>query len=200
MAACNHVHCDHLNVTLACLYCSFNNTPKMHWYSASAWEHHTCKLAPDNLPIHPDDPAFFKQFANTDAIPSTSKLTLDLPQADVIHNRAKAAKQFLEQESDKSTFPSSAEHSSSPPEAPKHCTKQGPVKSSKNERKLLNKKLKRSVSKLLEPTQVTSKLFVLVHVLGNTLTCSLYHVLDFLYNSIMLFIICTNKHCSYHSK
>ena len=127
----------------------------MHWYSASAWEHHTCKHTQDKLPIHPDDPAFFKQFAEADAIPSTSKLTPDLPQANVIHNRAKAAKQFLEEESNKSTFPSSAEHASSPPEAPKCCTTQGPVKSSKNERKLLNKKLKRSASKLLEPTQVT---------------------------------------------
>ena len=30
-AACNHVCCDHLNVALAFLYCSFNKTPKMHW-------------------------------------------------------------------------------------------------------------------------------------------------------------------------
>ena len=37
-----------------------------------------------------------------------SKLTPDLPQADVICNRAKTAKQFLEEESDKSTFPSTA--------------------------------------------------------------------------------------------
>ena len=34
--ACNHVHCDHLNVAIACLYCSFESNPKMHWYSASA--------------------------------------------------------------------------------------------------------------------------------------------------------------------
>ena len=27
--ACNHVCCDHLNITLACLYCSFENNLKM---------------------------------------------------------------------------------------------------------------------------------------------------------------------------
>ena len=27
-AACNHVHCDHLNIALACLYCSFETTLK----------------------------------------------------------------------------------------------------------------------------------------------------------------------------
>ena len=58
-------------------------------------------------PIHPDDPAFFQQFADVEAIPSTSKLTPDLPQADVISKRAQAAKQFLKEESDKSPFPSS---------------------------------------------------------------------------------------------
>ena len=153
--ACNHVCHDHLNVALACLYCSFDNTPRMHWYNASTWEHHTHRHVQDNLPIHPDDPAFFQQLAKAEAIPSTSKLTADLPKADVIQKRAKASKQFLEEEGDKSTLSSSAEHASNPPEAPKHCTKQGPVKSSKNKRKLLNKKLKRSMSKLLEPTQAT---------------------------------------------
>ena len=34
-ATCNHVWCDHLNVALACLYCSFENNPKVHWYSTS---------------------------------------------------------------------------------------------------------------------------------------------------------------------
>ena len=74
VVACNHVHHDHLNVTLACLYCSFNKTPKMCWYCASAWEHHTCKHAQDNLPIHPDDPAFFQQFADVKTIPSISQV------------------------------------------------------------------------------------------------------------------------------
>ena len=40
--ACNHVCHDHLNVALACLYCSANNSHKMRWYSASPWECHTC--------------------------------------------------------------------------------------------------------------------------------------------------------------
>ena len=48
--ACNHVHYDHLNVALACLHCSFESIPKMHWYSASAWEHHSVKHLEDNLP------------------------------------------------------------------------------------------------------------------------------------------------------
>ena len=88
----------------------------MHWYSASTWEHHTHKHVQDNLPIHPDDPTFFQQFAKAEAIPSTSNLTTDLPHTNVIHKRAKA-KQFLEEESDKSTFPSTEEYVPSPPEA-----------------------------------------------------------------------------------
>ena len=35
-AARTHVHCDHLNVALACLYCSGRDNPKMQWFSASA--------------------------------------------------------------------------------------------------------------------------------------------------------------------
>ena len=42
-AACNNVWHDHLNIALACLYCSFEDNPKMHWYSTTAWEHHTMK-------------------------------------------------------------------------------------------------------------------------------------------------------------
>ena len=37
-AACTHVCRDHLNVTLACLYCNGRDNPKMQWFSASAWE------------------------------------------------------------------------------------------------------------------------------------------------------------------
>ena len=70
---------DHLNVALAYLYCSFDNTPRMHWYSASTWEHHTHKHVQDNLPVHPDDPAIFQQFVEAEVIPSSSKLTPDLP-------------------------------------------------------------------------------------------------------------------------
>ena len=59
-AACNHVWHDHLNVALACLYCSFEHNPKIQWYSASTWEHHTSTHSKENIPIHPDDPAFSK--------------------------------------------------------------------------------------------------------------------------------------------
>ena len=57
-ADCNHVHNDHLNVALASLHCSFESNPKMHWYSASAWEYHSMKHLKDNLLIYPDDPHF----------------------------------------------------------------------------------------------------------------------------------------------
>ena len=42
-AACTHVLHDHLNVALACLYCSGRGNPKMQWFSASAWEDHVRK-------------------------------------------------------------------------------------------------------------------------------------------------------------
>ena len=71
-AACNHVCHDHLNVALACLYCSFECNPKMQWYSASTWECHTLAHSKENLPIHPNDPAFSHQFSKTEAIPSIS--------------------------------------------------------------------------------------------------------------------------------
>ena len=51
--ACNHVHHDHLNVAIACLYCSLESNPKMHWYSAPAWEHNSLKHLKDNLPFYP---------------------------------------------------------------------------------------------------------------------------------------------------
>ena len=94
--ACNHVHCDHLIIALAYLYCSFENNPKMQWYSAYAWEHHSLKHLKENLPIHPDDPTFSQQLAcvpGDDAIPHTSKQ--NLPHEEVIRKWAEAAKQFL---------------------------------------------------------------------------------------------------------
>ena len=48
-AACNHVWHDHLNVALACLYCNFEDNPKMHSYSATALENHTAKHHKDNF-------------------------------------------------------------------------------------------------------------------------------------------------------
>ena len=102
----------------------------MHWYSASAWEHHTCKHIQDNLPIHPKNPAFYQQFSEAEAIPSTSKLTSDLPQANIISERAKAAMQFLEEGDNESTLPP-WEHVHSSFEIQKHHVKQGSIKSSK---------------------------------------------------------------------
>ena len=87
-AACNHVQCDHLNVALAFLYFSFDYNPKMHWYHASTWEHHTSTHSRENLPTHPDDPAFSQQFAcvlGDEAMPSTSGFVPNLPHAAVIH-------------------------------------------------------------------------------------------------------------------
>ena len=55
VAACTHIHHDHLNIALACLYSSGKENPKMQWFGASAWENHVCI---HGLPIFPDDPAF----------------------------------------------------------------------------------------------------------------------------------------------
>ena len=107
-AACNHICRDHLNIALTCLYCSFKHNPKLHWYSASAWEHHTSIHTKENLPIYPDDPAFSQQFAGgprDGAVPSTSGWTPDLPHATaIIHKQPEAAKHFLEEGSDQSSF------------------------------------------------------------------------------------------------
>ena len=135
-AACNHIHCDHLNIALACLYCSFEHNPKLHWYSASTWEHHTSTHTKENLPIHPDDPVFSHQFAGNPgdgAILSTSGSVPDLPNATVIHKQAEAAKHFLEEGSDQSSFhcPLSKSSDLNPCKIPKCHIKQGPIKSSK---------------------------------------------------------------------
>ena len=116
-SVCNHIHCDHLNVALACIYCSGNKNPKMCWYSASAGESHVQKHTQENLPIFPNDLAF----ANLppEAVPSTSGSTSDPFSADIILQRAKVAKQYLEEEVAK-VMPS------------KCPTKQGPIKLSKN--------------------------------------------------------------------
>ena len=88
----------------------------MHWYSASAWESHVCKHTQDDLPIFPDDLAF--AHLPLEAVPCTSGSTSDPLLANIILERPKAAKQYLEEEAAKST--------------PSKChTKQGPVKSSK---------------------------------------------------------------------
>ena len=93
--------CDHLNVALACIYCSSKENPKMHWYSASAWESHVCKHTQDGLPIYPDDHSF--AHLPLEAVPSTSTSTSEPLLANIILERAKAAKQYLEEETAKST-------------------------------------------------------------------------------------------------
>ena len=111
-SVCNHIHCDHLNVALACIYGSGNKNPKMHWYSASAWERHVQKCTQENLPIFSNDLAFVN--LPPEAVPCTSGSTSDPLSADIIFQRAK----YLEEEVAKVT--------------PSKCpTKQGPIKSSK---------------------------------------------------------------------
>ena len=129
---CNHIHHNHLNVTLACIYCSGNVNPKMHWYSASAWESHVQKHTRENLPIFPDDLAFANQ--PPEAVPSPSSSTSDPLSANIILERAKVAKQYLEEELAK-VIPS------------KCPTKQGPIKSCKNAK----------MSRSLRPTRVTAQ-------------------------------------------
>ena len=87
-AACNHIQCEHHNVALACIYCSFEHNPKMQWYSASTWEHHTSIHSKENLPIHPHAPVFSQQFAcvsGDEATTSTSGSVPNLLHAAVIH-------------------------------------------------------------------------------------------------------------------
>ena len=74
----------------------------MHWYSASAWEHHFLNLLKDNLPIYPDDPTFSQQFMGTpsDVVASTSRQ--NLPHEEEVRKWAEAAKQFFEEEQDPS--------------------------------------------------------------------------------------------------
>ena len=151
-AACNYVRCGHLNIALACLYCNFKHNPKMQWYSASAWEHHTLAHSEENLPNHPDDVAFSQHFAYVsegEAMPSTSGFVTKLPHAVVIHKWAEAAKHFLEEGSGQSTFhlPLFEDSAPSPHEATKHCVKQGLVKSSKKLKKTKEAKSKMMMSK-----------------------------------------------------
>ena len=111
-AACTHVCHDHLNVTLACLYCSGRENPKMCWFSASAREKHVCKHSQDGLPLFPDDPAFTQLSPET--LPSTSSSTSKSLPLEVILERAKAARQCLEKESKTSTSPKHVESNKVP--------------------------------------------------------------------------------------
>ena len=117
--ACTHVHCDHLNVALACLYCSGRDNPKMWWFSASTWEKHIHKHLQNGLPLFPNDPAFTQLSPET--LPSTSGSTSKSLPLEVILERAKVAKQCLEEESKAST-------------SLKYQVKQGLIKKSKKQR------------------------------------------------------------------
>ena len=75
-AACTHVRHAHLNVALACLYCSNKDNPKMQWFSASAWENHVHKHSQDGLPLFPDDLAF--PHLSPETLPTTSGSTPNL--------------------------------------------------------------------------------------------------------------------------
>ena len=118
-AACTHVCHNHLNVALACLYCSGRDNPKMQWFSVSAWEKHIHKHLQDGLPLFPDDAAFTQLSPET--LPSTSGSTSKSLSLKVILERAKVAKQCLEDESKASS-------------SLKCQVKQGPVKKSKKQR------------------------------------------------------------------
>ena len=118
-AACTHIHWDHLNVALACLYCSGSENPKMHWFSSSAWEKHARKHFQDGLPLYPNDPAFTQLSLET--LPSTSSSTPGSLPLEVILDRDKAVRQCLTEERKS-------------PSPPKHCVHQGHVKTSKKQR------------------------------------------------------------------
>ena len=143
-SACKHIHHNHLNVALACIYCSGKENPKMCWFSASAWESHICKHTQEDLPVFPDDLAFAHLFS--EVVPSTSGSTSDPHSANIILERAKVAKQYLEEEATKIT--------------PSKCpTKQGPVKLSKNIK----------TSRSLRPTLVPHHLALYILLLENAL-------------------------------
>ena len=102
-AVCTHIHRDHLNVALACLYCSGRENPKICWFSASAWQKHICKHSQDGLPLFPDDPAFTQLSPET--MPSTYSSTPESLPLEVILERAEPARQCLEEDSKSSTSP-----------------------------------------------------------------------------------------------
>ena len=103
----------------------------MQWFSASAWEKHICKHSQDGLPLFPADPAFTQLSPET--LPSTSGSTPESLSLEVILERAKAAKQCLEEESKALT-------------SLKCRVKQGPIKKSKS----------KETSRFPELTQVTT--------------------------------------------
>ena len=115
----------------------------MHWYSVTAWEHHTMKHLKDNLPIFLDDPAFTEKFipqSSGDVAPSTSKEVL--PHDKEVRKQAQATKCFLKEEQTTRQVPTplspekeglklSSLESQAPSMTQKCHVKQGPIKSSK---------------------------------------------------------------------
>ena len=91
----------------------------MWWFSASAWENHVHKDSQDGLPIFPDDPAF--THLSPEALPSTSGSTSESLLLNIILERAKAARQCLEEEI-------------KTPTSSKRHIKQGPIKKSKKQK------------------------------------------------------------------
>ena len=90
----------------------------MQWFSTSAWENHICKHSQDGLPLFPDDPAFIHLSPET--LPSTSSSSSESLPLNIILERAKAAKQCIEEESKAST-------------SLKCHVKQGPIKKQRDE-------------------------------------------------------------------
>ena len=85
--------------------------------------------------MYSNNPAFSQQFIHgprDEATPSISKSPFELPHSEIIQQRAKAAKQFLEEENgSKFHCPSTEELKPNHQKVPKLRIKQGPVKSSK---------------------------------------------------------------------
>ena len=96
----------------------------------------------ENLPIHPNDPAFLQEFAcvpGDEATPYTSGSVPNLPHAAVILKQAEAAKHLLEEGSDQSTFncPLSEGSDPNPCKVPKCHIKQSSMKSRKKSENLM---------------------------------------------------------------
>ena len=90
----------------------------MQWFSASAWEKHIHKYSQDGLPLFPDNPAFTQ--LSPEILPSTSGSTPKSFPLEAILERAKAAKQCLEETKASASL--------------KCQVKQGPIKKSKKHR------------------------------------------------------------------
>ena len=106
----------------------------------------TLKHLKENLPVYPDDPEFSQQFAcipGDEATPSTSKPKQNLPHEKLIQKQAEAIKQFFKEEQDlASSHVEGLKLRSIKAPTPKHCIKQGPLKSSKKLKEAKEVKIK----------------------------------------------------------